>query len=74
MKAVQLNLFKPSSQLDLFLEGGFIVAFDDDAEAISRVCRIALEPEKRRKVSFPLVGEHTYFPKLIRAGYKLKLL
>lgn len=74
MKAVQLSLFKPASQLDLVLKDGCIMAYDEDALIISKVCRIRLEPGSRTKVIFPLVGEYTYFPKLVRAGYKLHLL
>lgn len=74
MKAIQLSLFKPSSQLHVFCEGGYITAYDEDAMVISKVCRLSLESDIRPKVSFPLVGEFTYFPKLVRAGYSLRFL
>ena len=74
MKAVQLSLFKPTSQIDCYLQDGCIIAYDTDAETISKVCRFELESGIRPKVVIPKQSEFVILPRLVRAGYKIRIL
>ena len=67
MKAIQLNLFKPSSQLDFYCEDGYFKAYDEDA-------RIASD-QKRDVLTLSLIRQaDIYLPRLVRAGYKIKMI
>lgn len=76
MKAVQLNLFKPSCQLDFYCEDGYFKAYDEDARIASRICGIRLDPCQSRDVlTLSLIRQaDTYLPRLVRAGYKIRMI
>ncbi len=76
MKAIQLNLFKPSNQLDFFCEDGIVKAYGEDARLAAKVIRNRLEYRNGTDVlSFSLIREaDTVLPKLVRAGFKIKLM
>jgi len=76
MKAIQLNLFKPSSQLDFYCEDGYFKAYDEDARIASEICGIGLDPYQKRDVlTLSLIRQaDIYLPRLVRAGYKIKMI
>ena len=79
MKAIQLSLpFSDpsrSSRIDLYLRDGHFLAFGEDAQQMADVLGMPVDIRQGRKVaSFPLVREYSAFPKLVRAGFKLKVI
>lgn len=76
MKAIQLSLFKPSSQLDFYCTDGIVRAYGEDARLAAKVIRNRLEYQNGTDVlSFSLIREaDTILPRLVRAGFKVKLM
>ncbi len=76
MKAIQLSLFKPSCQLDFYCKDGMIRAYGEDARLAARYVRNRLEYHNGTDVlSFSLIREaDTVLPRLVRAGFKIKLM
>ncbi len=60
----------------LFRRSNWYVAYDRDAEVVSKVLGIALQTSIGmfpKQADFPFTALDTYLPKLVRAGYKIAI-
>ncbi len=75
MKAIQLNLFKPSNQLDFFQGDGYVIAYGEDARLAAKNTGGHTEwRDGNEMFSFSLLREaDTILPRLVKAGFKIKL-
>ena len=75
MKAIELSLFKPSNQLDFYCHDGYFTAYGQDATLVADVLHLGVSvSDGRTEISLPLVREYTYFPKLVRAGFYIRVM
>lgn len=76
MKAIQLSLFGNASQLEFHCEDGYMKAYGEDALKVAAVLGERLYYENDvPMVRFLLVRQSdTVLPKLVRAGYCVKML
>lgn len=76
MKAIQLSLFKPSKQLDFYCQGGYFNVYGEDAAITARVIKDRIE----YKDGLPMLRINVIrradivFPKLVRAGFYIKVI
>lgn len=75
MKAIQLSLFKPSCQLDFYGKDGYFIAYGEDAILAANTLKETVrEVDGQPVLAISVLRQSDIvFPKLVRAGYKIKI-
>lgn len=75
MKAIQLNIFRSDKQLDFYCQDGYMKVYGEDAVKVAGVIKDLIEIQDGLPyLSISVIRRaDIVFPKLVRAGYYIKV-